>query len=562
MDLSLKRGERPLSGAATIPHQENKTDFDNGGRFLKIGRSRELDCNFAAEVRGLLLTRLRVCGLFTTCAVAGYVLLFNFPLPWAGNRVSQLLWHDPTFNLLTLIPLVGITAILWSSLHLSLSWLRALELAILTDLSIYFALGAYDFLLHEDLIGKYAEQGPIAMIVLSRMPTLNSFAVIVAYGVFIPNSWRRCFAVGAVLALAPMITSVLALVRANTETRLLITFTAQMAFWMVSGVTLAVFSCHRIGLLRREASQARRLGQYELKQRLGAGGMGEVYLAEHLLLRRPCAIKLIRPDRAAARNELRRFEREVQATAKLTHSNTVEIFDYGRRDDGTFYYVMEYLPGLTLEQLVTAYGLLPPERVVHFLRQVCGALTEAHATGLIHRDIKPNNIVICHRGGVYDVAKLLDFGLVQDYDLRQNADKLTAEGAIAGTPSYMSPEQAGGIPDLDPRSDLYSLGAVAYFLLTGQPPFVRRTSIQVLAAHLHETVRPLSDIRVDVPSDLERVILTCLEKDPRKRFQDADSLEKALAGCKSADTWTRESAAEWWRHHPCPSSLTAEKDRT
>jgi serine/threonine-protein kinase len=274
--------------------------------------------------------------------------------------------------------------------------------------------------------------------------------------------------------------------------------------------------------------------------------MGEVYLAEHALLRRPCAIKLIRPERAGEQSDLLRFEREVQATASLTHPNTVEILDYGHAQDGTFYYVMEYLPGLNLEQLVKRHGRLAPERVVHLLRQLCGALREAHASGLIHRDIKPSNVLVCERGGRHDVAKLLDFGLVQDHVPTQDEQRLTREGVIAGTPDYMSPEQAAGKTDLDRRSDIYSLGGLAYFLLSGQPPFVRQTTIQTLAAQIYETPAGLERSGCDVPADLEAVILRCLEKDPERRFPDAESLDAALARCGCAGRWTDELASDWW----------------
>jgi serine/threonine-protein kinase len=299
--------------------------------------------------------------------------------------------------------------------------------------------------------------------------------------------------------------------------------------------------------LRGEAIEARKLGQYQLQRRLGAGGMGEVYLAEHVLLRRPCAIKLIRPERAGDPRNLARFEREVQATATLTHPNTVEVFDYGHAADGTFYYVMEYLPGLNLEELVKQHGPLPPARVIHLLRQICRALQEAHAVGLIHRDIKPGNIIVGQRGGQYDVAKLLDFGLVRAPGLAGDGQPLTQEGAIAGTPAYMSPEQAAGRADLDGRSDLYNLGAVAYFLLTGQPPFVRQTAVQTLAAHLGEPVVAPDRLRADLPADVQAVLLRCLEKEPARRFPDAESLEPALGHCDCAGQWTREQAAAWWR---------------
>src|SRR5437588_4374564 len=209
----------------------------------------------------------------------------------------------------------------------------------------------------------------------------------------------------------------------------------EVAILMATAAAIAVFGSHKIRELHQTAHEARRIGQYRLKQVLGFGGMGTVYLAEHVLLRRPCAIKVIRHDQAGDPQTLIRFEREVRATATLTHWNTVEIFDYGHTDDGTFYYVMEYLPGMNLEDLLERHGPLPPERAVHFLRQVCQALREAHGIGLIHRDIKPSNIFACERGKVYDVAKLLDFGLVKGIGLDNDNVKLTRDGAFTGSPA-------------------------------------------------------------------------------------------------------------------------------
>jgi len=308
-----------------------------------------------------------------------------------------------------------------------------------------------------------------------------------------------------------------------------------------------VYGAYRVEILRQKAIEARKLGQYLLKQRLGAGGMGEVHLAEHVLLRRPCAIKLIRPERAGDPTNLLRFEREVQTTATLTHPNTVQIFDYGHADDGTFYYVMEYLAGLTLEQLVRQHGPLPEARAVHFLRQLCGALREAHAVGLIHRDIKPGNVMVCERGGVHDVAKLLDFGLVLPQGVGQDGERLTQEGAIAGTPAYVSPEQAGGRQDLNAPSDIYSVGCLAYFLLTGQPPFAGRPAVRMLAAHMYEPPTPLTSRRPEVTEELQAVVLRCLAKEPGERFASAPDLETALAACPMAGRWTDQAAAAWWR---------------
>jgi serine/threonine-protein kinase len=298
--------------------------------------------------------------------------------------------------------------------------------------------------------------------------------------------------------------------------------------WLGMTVAIAVYGSHRIESLRQEVFTARRLGHYRLKERLGAGGMGEVYLAEHTLLRRPCAVKLIRSERAHDAASLARFEREVQTTSTLTHPNTVQIYDYGNAEDGTFYYVMEFLHGPTLQQLVDREGPLPPDRAARILRQVCGALREAHGVGLIHCDVKPGNIIVGERGGETDIAKLLDFGLVRVLGGSNEDEPGTQERVIRGTPAFMSPEQAGA-DELDPRSDIYSLGAVAFFALTGQAPFVRASSAQLRRAHISEPAVFPETGRRGVPLALQAVVLRCLDKDPARRFQSAASLGRALA---------------------------------
>jgi serine/threonine-protein kinase len=307
-----------------------------------------------------------------------------------------------------------------------------------------------------------------------------------------------------------------------------------------------VFGVDTIGRLRSEAFAARQLGQYRLTQLIGSGGMGEVYLAEHQMMKRPVAIKVIRPHRASDPGALARFEREVRATSRLSHWNTIEIFDYGRTADGTFYYVMEYLPGLSIAELVERHGPLAPERAVYLLQQTCDALGEAHALGLIHRDIKPGNIFAAERGGHYDVAKLLDFGLAKRMISTDESVQLTGEGSITGSPLYMAPEQAiGGEPDA--RSDVYSLGAVAYYMLTGRPPFPGENAIKVMIAQASEPVTPPSVYRREIPADLEAIVLRCLEKAPSERFQDTASLAAALAACQCAGRWSRQSATSWWK---------------
>jgi serine/threonine-protein kinase len=374
--------------------------------------------------------------------------------------------------------------------------------------------------------------------------SLPGFAAVVMYGLFIPNTWRRCAITAGSMALLPLVVSAAAIgsLGRHPDSGLLGAYFGNMTLWMALAAALAVSGSHRITALRREAFEARRLGQYELGRRLGTGGMGEVYLAEHRLLRRPCAVKLIRPERCGDPVSLGRFEREVRATATLTHPNTVQIYDYGRAEDGTFYYAMEYLPGMTLEEFVGRYGPMAPARAIHLLRQVCGALSEAHATGLIHRDIKPGNIVICERGRRRDVAKLLDFGLVL-------AAGAAAENGIAGTPAYMAPEQAAGPDRLDARADLYRLGAVAYFLLTGGPPFPGGGLGRVLAAHRSEPATFPDRLAGALPADVQAVVLRCLEKDAARRYPDASSLERALAACACAGSWTMDEADAWWREH-------------
>jgi serine/threonine-protein kinase len=446
----------------------------------------------------------------------------------------------------------GVTAwVLWRRKKLSLNVLRGIELIIFGSLTVFFAWLQYRDFIH----GPIAEASGCAQAPLILKHAIGNssgrwFFVIIIYGVFIPNTWRRCLLVSLGLAMTPLILTPLAASRhAPLEGEFFFSM-LDMVTLLALAIAIAVFGSYRLQTLEAQAFEAQQLGQYRLKKRLGAGGMGEVYLAEHLLLRRPCAVKLIRPEQAGDPTNLYRFEREVRAMATLTHWNTVEIYDYGHADDGTFYYVMEYLPGLNLENLVGGWGPLPAGRAIHLLRQVCQALGEAHGVGLLHRDIKPSNIIACERGGVFDVVKLLDFGLVQEARLTKDADRLTQLGTIIGSPPYMSPEQAAGKNTLDARSDIYSLGAVAYFLLTGQAPFVRETAMMMLMAHAYEPVVPLTKVRPEVPLDLQAVVLRCLEKDPARRYGDAKTLEKALADCAAAEEWTEEEAIRWWREHP------------
>jgi serine/threonine-protein kinase len=319
----------------------------------------------------------------------------------------------------------------------------------------------------------------------------------------------------------------------------------QATLWATFTVVLATLLSSVTFHLRRSVVRARRLGQYTLLEKIGEGGMGVVYRAEHEMLRRPTAIKLLAPQ-SAGEQSLRRFEREAQLTARLTNPHTVSIYDYGRTPEGAFYYVMEYLDGIDLERLVREDGPLPPGRVVHILRQVCEALAEAHGVGLVHRDIKPANILLSERGGISDFAKVLDFGLVKDVKESDEA-RLTREDVFAGTPQYLAPETIQRGMSSDPRSDLYALGAVAYYLLAGAPVFDGRP-IEVIHSHLHASPEPPSErLGRPLPAKLESVVLDCLEKDPNRRPESAQALMDRLAALDDVEPWNADQARRWWR---------------
>ena len=309
--------------------------------------------------------------------------------------------------------------------------------------------------------------------------------------------------------------------------------------------------------LSRETSKARRLGSYQLVERIGAGGMGEVWKAKHRLLVRPAAIKIIRDDafssnEAARWTAIKRFEREAQATAGLCSPHTVELYDFGITGDGTFYYVMELLDGADLRRLVERFGPVPQERAIYILQQACHSLQDAHLSGIVHRDIKPANIFTCRRGHDYDFVKVLDFGLLAATENMDDARmQLTAAGTVTGTPAFMAPEIASGTRVIDPRVDLYALGCVAYWLLTGQLVFDDSSPMGVLIKHAKDPPPPPS-MRTEMPihPELERIILSCLEKDPSKRPDSADVLARQLAKCQHCvPEWTSEHAAAWWRTH-------------
>ncbi len=314
--------------------------------------------------------------------------------------------------------------------------------------------------------------------------------------------------------------------------------------WAIAGTALATMTSKVIYGLQEKVLEARQLGQYTLEAKIGQGGMGEIYRARHAMLRRKTAIKLLPGDHSE--EQLRRFEREVQLTASLTHPNTICIFDYGRTPEGTFYYAMELLEGLNLDTLIEHHGAQPPGRVVNLMLQACGALAEAHAVGLIHRDLKPANIFLCRQGGIDDFVKVLDFGLVRQVTAEASITQSSTQ-LLVGTPLYMAPEAIVTPERIDARADLYSLGVTAYHLLTGTPPFRGSSVVEVCGHHLHTPPEPPSQrLGQALPDALESLILSCLAKKPAERPESAAKLGKALAELSGIEPFSAEQARDWW----------------
>jgi serine/threonine-protein kinase len=318
---------------------------------------------------------------------------------------------------------------------------------------------------------------------------------------------------------------------------------------------VAAPSCllYRLG---RQIREARALGSYELVDRLGGGGMGEVWRARHRLLARSAAVKVIRPEllndapsgRAAVVVE--RFEREAQATAALTSPHTVRLYDFGLAGNGTFYYAMELLEGRDLESIVKSFGPMPAARAMHLIRQVCRSLAEAHAMGLVHRDIKPTNIFVCRQGLEHDFVKVLDFGLVKHTTRQRASAPQTMAATALGTPAYMAPEVILGGAEADCRADVYAVGCVAYFLLTGERVFEGKGTMAMMVRHVHDRpVPPSRKTRQPIPPEVDAFVLACLRKDPNERPASAVELLSLADAIADHGGWDQTAAARWWRQH-------------
>jgi serine/threonine-protein kinase len=528
-DMSRTRAPIDATSVLASPASSGSSSGDSQRRVHLVEGSEQ---GATSELNSLLRSRLRSAALVLASGMGLFLVWYTV----------QLRFDTPAIVAAYGMHWVATLGCLYAGFSLcrrctfSQTKLRLFEVAIFGMVAAMFAVGQYAWTTY------YAEKHMFNR----NMGTWH--VLIFTYALLIPNSWRRALPMLSVFALAPIVVTILAWSFDSASATLFASDpTYLVELFMGSGVSMAVAltGIHSINVLRTQVFEAKQIGQYRLKQLLGTGGMGEVYLAEHRMMKRPCAIKLIRPDKAGDPLTLARFEREVRATAKLSHWNTIDIYDYGRTDDGTFYYVMEYLPGMNLNELVRKFGPMPADRVVYLMRQACDALTEAHQLDLVHRDIKPANIFSAVRGGLYDVIKLLDFGLAKPMHSVEGSG-ITQEGSITGSPLFMSPEQATGEREPDMRSDIYSLGAVMYFLLTGRPPFDHDKPLKVIIAHAHDAPPPMSQFAPDIPEDLQQIVMRCLEKNPDDRYQDAEHLMLALDSCSAARTWTRTRAAGWW----------------
>lgn len=542
-DSSLANAETIDAGLAAISAAESSGGLrDSARRRVALVEGSAPQMN--SETRCLLRTRLRTVAVLLFIGFAAF-------LGWSLIELTMdARWPD--FRDMFFVH-IGVTVLLalvaWklcSHCDLSLGRLRLAEVLVFGIPALFFVLMNYQRL----------HFAATQMDDHAHVPNLTSgwMLLIFCYALFVPHTWQRA-AYGIIsLALAPVLVSLFAYFTMPAYASLMnhefSGSLTEQALMMALAAMIALVGVHTIGALRREAFVAKSLGQYRLKQLLGSGGMGEVYLAEHEMMKRPCAVKVIRPEKAGDPKVLARFEREVRATAKLSHWNSIDIYDYGRTEDGTFYYVMEFLPGHNLGELVERRGPLPASRIVYLMRQVCDALAEAHGHGLIHRDIKPANLYCAFRGGMFDVAKLLDFGLAKPLAELQ-AGGLTQDGAITGSPLFMSPEQAKS-DEVDARSDIYSLGAVMYFMATGRAPFNYANPLKVMIAHSSEDPEPPRYLNADVSPELEEVILRAMEKRPEDRFQSVEELRAALDAIPLEGEWNSRLAADWWNNYGCP----------
>jgi plasmid stabilization system protein ParE len=510
---------------------------------------REISSGFPADLLSQSAGRLRVLALLYAFIffMAGIVPALLIPADRARFLGSFLQWGPSV----TGIGVALLVAAVIRSPRLPLP--TAMSIGLAFEIASSYAIAAAEF---ADPVGLEMHRGMLG---------LSWVAVwVVLFTVVVPTSPRRALLTAlASVSSIPVVIEFM-IVSGATSFRL---DPAQFFFGLVFPyllvVGMAYVGARVVYYLGTEVKRARELGSYRLEEKLGQGGMGEVWRARHRMLARPAAIKLIRPlvagdARAGSSVEaVRRFEREAQVIARLRSPHTVELFDFGMAADGSFYYVMELLDGLDADLLVRRFGPVPPERAIYLLRQICHSLSEAQSCGLVHRDIKPANIFVCRYGEEYDFVKVLDFGIVRAVrDPMDPSLVQTGEQAVHGTPAFMAPEQAMGT-DVDGRADIYATGCVAYWLLTGQTVFTAETPMGLLVQHAQTPPAPPSArTELPIPPPLDDLVLACLAKDPAKRPQSARELSLRLAEVEGVSAWTQERARDWWvTHQPAPRSL-------
>lgn len=463
--------------------------------------------------------------------------------------------HVTPWCVLVLLVMGAITAALFLAPGLGLARLRALEMG------LYVALVGHLMIVQRDQALAAAASGDaVALMSVANQAVLAAIMVMASYALFVPNTWQRAALVLVPTAAAPVM--LLAVLRARNPQvdalavqMLTLESASNLLLPLGVGLVMALMGTGLIARYREATFSAREANLYALREQIGVGGMGEVWRAEHQTLARPAAIKIIRPeilgngDPAAARNAVRRFEREAQATAALRSPHTVEIYDFGVTQEGVFYYVMEYLDGLDLDTLIKRHGPLSAARAIHILEQACYSLADAHDRGLVHRDVKPANIYVCRMGLEHDWVKVLDFGLVKEQH-HDGETQLTVDGMTTGTPAYMAPEMALQDRPVTPATDVYALGCVAYWLLTGKLVFERDTPMAIVVDHVKtEPVAPSTRTELRIPPELDSIVLRCLAKDPDDRYASMMELAEALRAVPLERSWETRDADEWWGLH-------------
>jgi serine/threonine-protein kinase len=504
--------------------------------------ARGISSGFPVDLLRQSAGRLRVVALLYAFVffMAGIFPALLFPAERARFLESPLHWGPGVIGILVALLLAAVIR----SPRLPLR--SAMKLGLVFEIVSSYAIAAAEF---GDPSGLETHSGYLG---------LSWVAVwVLLFTVVVPTSPRR--ALLAALASVSAVPVVIGLIIASGISSLRIhpaDFFFGLVFPYLLVVAMAYVGARVVYQLGTEVKRARELGSYHLEEKLGEGGMGEVWRARHRMLTRPAAIKLIRTSlpgdgRAGVSEEAaRRFEREAQVIARLRSPHTVELFDFGIADDGAFYYVMELLDGLDADSLLQRFGPIPSERAIYLLRQVCHSLSEAQSCGLVHRDIKPANIFLCRYGEEYDFVKVLDFGIVRAIPNPVDTDPVhTRENAVHGTPAFMAPEQALGA-ELDGRADIYATGCVAYWLLTGQLVFTAENPMALLLKHAQAPPTPPSS-RTDrpIPAALDDLVLSCLAKDPANRPQSARELSRRLGEVQGASAWTQDRARDWWVTH-------------